>query len=79
MHVGLREGLLASSLTLSLTIPVKEKEKLVCRTAKVQAKTLQAKREMAGILYLTNHWIFSPQLSCNDVIFRIKSNAVLIT
>ena len=36
-------------------------------------------REMAGILYLTNHWIFSPRFSCNDVIYRAKSNAILIT
>ena len=28
--------------------------------------------EMAGILYLTNHWIFSPHFSCTDVIYRIK-------
>jgi hypothetical protein len=36
-------------------------------------------REMAGILYLTNHWIFSPHFVCNDVIHRIKSNAFLMT
>jgi len=36
-------------------------------------------REMAGILYLTNHWICSPHFSCNDGIYRIKSNAILIT
>ena len=34
---------------------------------------------LAGILYLTNHWIFSPHFSCNEVIYRIKSNAILIT
>jgi len=34
---------------------------------------------MAGILYLTNHWIFSPHFSCNGVIYSINSNAILMT
>ena len=36
-------------------------------------------RDKAGILYLTNHWIFSPHFSCNDITCRIKSNAILIS
>ena len=36
-------------------------------------------REMAGILYLTNHRIFSPHFLCSDIIYRIKSSAILMT
>ena len=33
-------------------------------------------RKMAGIMYFTDRWFFSPHFSCSVVICRIKSNAI---
>ena len=27
-------------------------------------------REMAEIVYLTNHWVFSPHFFCNDILLK---------
>ena len=36
-------------------------------------------RAMAGILYLTNHWIFSPHSCCNDIYLKNKVKCNLMT